>query len=418
MRIASITSGAAGMFCGSCLRDNTLAAALVRQGHDCQLLPTFTPLTLDEPDQSGGRVFLGGVNVYLSEYTAFRWVPRWARGWLDKPGLLRKLERFSGIDDYGRLGELTLSMLRGADGRQRAEFDTLLDYLAREVRPQAVLLTNLLLSAIVPLVRDRLGVPIVVALQGDDIFLNALRSDARGEALRLIRANCAAATGYIATSRYYADFMADYAGLDRDKIRVVYPGLNLKHHPPTPPRPDRPPTIGYFSRIDPHKGLHHLVEAVRKLPDARLRISGWLGSQHRKYLDEQLARLEGRDVEYVACPTLADKLHFMRSIDVLSVPTVYREPKGLYVLEAWAQGVPVVLPAHGSFPELVEESQGGVLFPPGDVSALTGSLEELLGNPERRTTLGAAGERAVRGRFTDDRMAEDTVAALRDWGAA
>ncbi|MBX7104600.1 MAG: glycosyltransferase family 1 protein, partial [Gemmataceae bacterium] len=159
MRIASITSGAAGMFCGSCLRDNTLAAALLRQGHDCQLLPTFTPLTLDEPDQSGDRVFLGGVNVYLDEYAAFRWVPRWARRWLDRPGLLRKLERFSGIDDYARLGELTLSMLRGAHGRQRAEFDSLLDYLAREVRPQAVLLTNLLLSAIVPLVRDRLGVP-------------------------------------------------------------------------------------------------------------------------------------------------------------------------------------------------------------------------------------------------------------------
>ncbi|MBX7105164.1 MAG: glycosyltransferase family 4 protein, partial [Gemmataceae bacterium] len=327
-------------------------------------------------------------------------------------------ERFSGIDDYARLGELTLSMLRGAHGRQRAEFDSLLDYLAREGRPQAVLLTNLLLSAIVPLVRDRLGVPIVVSLQGDDIFLDALRSEARGEALRLIRENCAAASGFIATSRYYADFMADYAGLPRDKVRVIYPGLNLQNHPPAPRGPDRPPTVGYFSRIDPHKGLHHLVEAVRRLPHARLRISGWLGPQHRKYLDEQLARLGGRDVEYVACPTLAAKLEFLRSVDVLSVPTVYREPKGLYVLEAWAQGVPVVLPAHGSFPELVEESQGGVLIPPGDVTALADALGGLLDDRDRRAELGLAGERAVRTKFTDDRMAEDTVAMLRDWGAA
>ena len=67
MRIVSITAGAAGMFCGSCLHDNTLAAALIRLGHDCLLLSTFTPLTLDEPDQSSDRVFLGGVNVFLDE---------------------------------------------------------------------------------------------------------------------------------------------------------------------------------------------------------------------------------------------------------------------------------------------------------------------------------------------------------------
>src|ERR1051325_6357036 len=99
MRIASITAGAAGMFCGSCLRDNTLAAALTRLGHDCQLLPTFTPLTLDEPDQSTGRVFLGGVNVYLDEFRMLRWVPYALRRWLDRPGVLRFASRFSGVED-------------------------------------------------------------------------------------------------------------------------------------------------------------------------------------------------------------------------------------------------------------------------------------------------------------------------------
>src|SRR5207248_2189380 len=100
MRIAAITAGAAGMFCGSCLHDNTLAAALVALGHDALLIPTFTPIRTDEVDVSTGRIFLGGINVYLDQYAAFRWVPRFARGWLDRPGLLRWVERFGGATDY------------------------------------------------------------------------------------------------------------------------------------------------------------------------------------------------------------------------------------------------------------------------------------------------------------------------------
>ena len=67
MRIAYVTAGAAGMFCGSCMHDNTLVAALVRQGHDALLVPTYTPIRTDEEDVSQPRVFLGGINVYLQE---------------------------------------------------------------------------------------------------------------------------------------------------------------------------------------------------------------------------------------------------------------------------------------------------------------------------------------------------------------
>src|SRR5438270_13180390 len=67
MRIAYITAGAAGMFCGSCLHDNTLVAELVRQGHDALLIPTYTPIRTDESDVSQKRVFFGGINVYLQQ---------------------------------------------------------------------------------------------------------------------------------------------------------------------------------------------------------------------------------------------------------------------------------------------------------------------------------------------------------------
>lgn len=416
MRIASITAGAAGMYCGSCLRDNTLAAALCRLGQDCLLVPTFTPLTLDEPDHSADRVFLGGINVFLDEYRLTQWLPRFARRWLDRPGLLRLASRFSGIEDYAKLGPMTVSMLRGDHGRQRNEFDSLIRYLADEVKPDVVLISNLLLSALAPIVLHRLKVPVFISLQGDDIFLDALRAEHRTAALNEIRQNCRSVAGFIATSRYYADHMADYVGLDRQAIAVIYPGLDLSGHSRTRPERVGPATVGYFARIDPKKGLHQLVDALIQLrnshPSTQLRISGWLGPQNKKYLAEALAKL-GESGSYVASPRLTDKVAFLQSIDVLSVPTIYREPKGLYVLEALANGTPVVLPAHGSFPELVEQTGGGILVPPGDTAALAEQLGRLLHDANRQDELRSRGMAAVRKQFTAARMAEETIALFR-----
>ena len=78
LRVAYITSGAAGMYCGSCLHDNTLARALTARGVDVQLIPTYTPIRTDEEDVSIDRVFLGGINVFLQEkLPLFRHLPEW-----------------------------------------------------------------------------------------------------------------------------------------------------------------------------------------------------------------------------------------------------------------------------------------------------------------------------------------------------
>src|SRR5262245_59696692 len=121
MRIAIITAAAAGMYCGSCLKDNTLAAALIARGHDTILIPTYTPLTLDEPDQVTAPIYLGGVNVFLDEYLWSKWLPNFSRRWLDHPAFLRFVTRFANSGDYSKLGDLTLSMLRGENGRQSKE---------------------------------------------------------------------------------------------------------------------------------------------------------------------------------------------------------------------------------------------------------------------------------------------------------
>jgi glycosyltransferase involved in cell wall biosynthesis len=425
MKIASITAGAGGMFCGSCLHDNSLAAALHALGHDALLIPTYTPIRTDDQDVSEHRVFLGGLNVYLNYRSGlFRRLPRFVHRLLDRPGVLRALTRFTATPDYAALGEITLSMLRGEHGRQREEVDRLATWLADEIKPDVVTLSNVLLSGVAPALKYRLKVPVLAYLQGDDIFLDAIQAEHRAAALDLIRKNARHIDGYIATCSFYADHMAEYLGIPRSTIEVVLPGISLAGHGGAgEPRTEPPFTVGYFARIAPAKGLHVLADAyirLRRMPGApqcRLRASGWLGAEHRPYLEEVRRTLAAADLaaelEYVESPDHESKVRFLQSIDVLSVPTPYREPKGLYVLESLANGVPVVQPAHGSFPELIRATGGGLLVPPDDPAALTAGLLRLLADTGQRLELGRKGREAVNEHFSAAAEAGRTVDVLR-----
>ena len=231
MKIAYITAGAGGMFCGSCLHDNTLAAALVRQGHDALLIPTYTPIRTDEPDVSQKRVFLGGINVYLQQKLGlFRHTPWFLDRLFDARPLLRWVARFAVKTEASDLGDLTVSILEGEHGHQSKEVDKLVAWLRDEVKPEIVHLTAALLSGLVHELKQRLKVPVLCSLQGDDIFLESLPESHRSRCLALVRVHCREIDGFVATSAYYADFMSEYLSIPRERIHVVYPGLNLTGH--------------------------------------------------------------------------------------------------------------------------------------------------------------------------------------------
>jgi glycosyltransferase involved in cell wall biosynthesis len=427
MRIAYITAGAAGMYCGSCMHDNTLVTTLRAHGHDALLIPTYTPIRTDEPDVSDPHLFFGGINVYLQQkFSLFRRTPRFLDRLLDFKPLLRWVSRFAVKTQAEDLGALTISMLRGEHGHQRKELDKLVGWLAADLKPELVNLTNVILAALVHPLRRRLKAPILGTLQGDDIYLESLPPKYHGAALDLVREHCRALDGFIATSGYYADFMSEYLKIPRGRIDVVYPGLNLGGHGgPRPERNGTPLTVGYFARICPEKGLHQLVDAFRLLrqnpqaPPCRLRVSGWLGGRNVHYFNDLKKRLLdwglADQVEHVESPDHASKVRFLQSIDVLSVPTTYREPKGLYVLEALANGVPVVQPRHGSFPELIEATGGGLLVKPDDPEDLARGLCEVLRGAEVRAELGNKGRAAVWERFTADAMARQTTEVYRKY---
>jgi glycosyltransferase involved in cell wall biosynthesis len=425
MKIAYITAGAGGMFCGSCLHDNTLAAALHKLGHDALLIPTYTPIRTDEDNVSEQRIFLGGINVYLEQkLPLFQYMPRLLKRLLDLPSLLRWVAGFAVQIDAKNLGDLTVSVLKGEHGNQRKDVADLANWLATDVKPEVVHLTGALLSGLVHEIKTRVRVPVICSLQGDDVFLDSLPEPHRAGSMQLIREHCREIDGFIATCNDYADYMSEYFTIPRARIHVVYPGLNLAGHGGPRTRANFDPfTIGYFARICPEKGLHQLVEAFHilkqtpDLPPCRLRASGWLGANNKAYFDDLQNKIKhwglAEHFEHVECPDHAAKVRFLQSLDVLSVPATYREPKGLYILEALANGVPVVQPRHGSFPELIDATGGGLLVEPDNPAGLAADLRRIMEDRALRENLGRAGQNAVHQRFHAEEMARSTVETYR-----
>jgi glycosyltransferase involved in cell wall biosynthesis len=433
LKIAYLTAGAAGMICGSCLHDNTLARALSEQGHDVQLVPLYTPIRTDEQDVTLDRVYFGGINMYLQQkLPLFRWLPKWLDRWLDWPWLIDWASGRSVKIDPKQVADITLSILKGSEGFQRKEVERLVDWLTAAVHPDVIVFSNILTAGCVPEIKRRLNVPVVVTLQGDDIFLRGLPEPYQSQALAQIRRLAEQIDGFIANTQFYADAMSEYLGLARDRIQIVPLAIDVGDFEElgvgdrgsgNGGRESGVPTVGYLARLAPEKGLHILAEAfirVRKMPEmeqARLRIAGWMGEANRKYAEEVFGKLRSAGLndafEYVGEVDRRGKLDFLASIDVLAVPTTYREPKGLFVLEALAAGVPVVQPDHGSFPEMLGELQGGLLHRPEDPQHLAERLHMLLTDEVQWIRLASSGRQNVHTYRNAQAMAERTAEVLR-----
>jgi glycosyltransferase involved in cell wall biosynthesis len=428
MRILSITAGAAGMLCGSCLRDNSLARELLARGHDVLLMPLYTPTNTDEPNVSADRVFFGGVSVYLQEYLPiFRRTPwRLDRLW-DSTWLLKAVSRRAIRTDPRMLGRMTVSMLQGAHGHQRKELEKLLHWVRSEPPPDLVVLPNSLLIGLARPIREALGRPVCCVLQGEDLFLEGLEEPYRTRAIDLIAAQVDAVDAFLPVSGFYVETMSRYLGIPRAKMRVVPLGINLEGYGPAPRRREGPFTIGYFARVAPEKGLHALCEAYRRLrqeeglAEARLEAAGYLSAEHRPYLDrvERQMRDWGLSSEFHYHGTVdrAGKIRFLHGLDVLSVPATYDEPKGIFLLEAMANGVPVVQPRRGAFTEIVEKTGGGVLVTPDDPDALAQALRSLAEHPSRRCELAERALAGVREHYGVARMADRALEVYEELAA-
>jgi glycosyltransferase involved in cell wall biosynthesis len=426
LRIAQITPGAGKMYCGACLRDNALVTALRKLGHEAMMTPLYLPLTLDEEDQSAGTpIFFSGINVYLEQQSAlFRHAPAWLHQALASPTLLKWASGAAAKTRPMDLGAMTISMLRGEEGNQARDLEELTGWLRKE-KPDVVSLSNALLVGMARRIKAELGVPVLCSLQGEDWFLDALPSPDRELAWQTAAERAADVDLFIAPSRYFADLMQRRLNLAPERVRVLVNGLNLDGYAAGPGRSDaQAPALGYFARMCREKGLETLVNVFILLKkrgrsaNLKLRIGGSCGPADQVFVDDLRARLQGNglldDVEFFPNLSRADKLAFLRSLSVFSVPATYGEAFGLYLIEAMACGVPVAQPRHAAFPELIDATGGGLLCEAGDEAALADAIESLLLDPARAGSLGEAGQKAVREKFGIETMARQMAELCRE----
>jgi glycosyltransferase involved in cell wall biosynthesis len=145
-----------------------------------------------------------------------------------------------------------------------------------------------------------------------------------------------------------------------------------------------------------------------------LDAAGYLAPAQHGYLDEVRRTLDtaglAREFTYRGALDRDAKLAFLRTLDVFSVPAPYDEPKGVFLLEAMASGVPVVQPRRGAFTEIVENTGGGVLVAPDDPAALADGLYALWADRDRAAVLGERGFAGVRRQYSIARSADRLLA--------
>jgi len=431
VNISILAAGAGGMYCGSCLRDSAIAHALRNFGHVVTLIPLYTPLKNERAVGTTNEVFYGGVNLYLQHTSPlFRRTPRMLDWMFDRPWLLNVAGKLGAQGDPSQFASLTKEIVQGEDGAAAKELRRLTDFMRDHVKPEVICLPNLMFIGMAREFRERVGVPVVCELTGEDIFLDAMRPEDRAQIRRIIRERARHVSQFIATSAYYADRMADYLEIDRSEIDVVYTGLSKEYFEPAA-KPAKPPlvngrrktqTIGYVGRCCPEKGLGLLIEAMillRGMPNmwnVRLKVAGYVGSRDAKWyaaLEKRAAAAGLADqIEWHGEVSIDKKIRLLDSIDVFTMPTTVAEPKGVSIIEAMSRGVPVVQPNHGSFPELIEKTGGGIVVAPNDAQALADGLSNLLHHEQKRQELGRRGREAVGELFTERRMAREMLAVF------
>ena len=420
MKLAFLTPGTGNYYCGVCMRDNSLARSLIDAGHEVTMLPTYLPHFLDEePAAVELPIFFGGINVYLQhKFSLFRHTPAWLDKAFDSKWLLRKAAAKSGMTSSKDLGEITLSTFRGEDGPLVKEVRKVVDWFHTHGKPDVILLSTIMLAGIGRVLRRELKIPVYGFLQGEDSFLDSLLPEYKKEAWKLLTADVLQLDGCIAPSRYFGQLMAERLNLDASKVLYHPNGITTEGFLPVEDSPHKL-TLGFLARLCPLKGLDILVDAFIILKNSGehselcLEIAGGMTDEDEPFVKEQKSKLA--DAGYSNCSTFhpnikrEEKLTFLRDLSVFSVPSRYAEAFGLYVVEALAAGTPVVLPKSGAFPEIVENTNGGIIYEDNTSAALAQSLGELLQDIDSLNEMGRVGREAVLHKYSNEHLAHSLI---------
>lgn len=418
MRILYIVPGSGDLFyCQNCVRDAALIRALRALGHDVVMVPMYLPVLAEGGDLSrGSPVFYGAVRLYLEEkLPALRRLPRPMARLLDSGALLRWIARRATSTRARGMEDLTLSVLRGEHGRQKEELSQLVEWLRHEQRPDVIHLSNALLMGLAAPLKRELGAPVVCSLQDEDAWIDSMDEAGAARIWETLSGQTESVEGFVAVSSFFRDVMARRMVIPAARIKVVPPGVRLEDFVRTS-LPFTPRVIGYISRISDACGFGTLVDAFlllrenKQLRQVRLLATGGMTRDDAPFIAAQQAKIAAARAEgHVRIGDSAfdrkGRAAFLQGITLLSVPASSELSTGTFLLEAMAAGVPVVQPRLGAYPEIVMQTQGGVLYEPNTAARLADALTSLLLDPPRVREISRAAREGVAAHYSAERMA-------------
>lgn len=421
MKIVNIVPGFGGTFyCGNCLRDSGYTKSLIKLGHDAMMLPIYLPLTLEHGvEKDENPIFYGAVNIYLKQnFRIFKNMPAWMERMLNSSGILSYAAKKAGSTRTEGLEEMTISMLMGSEGNQNRELQELIDFLKVHAKPDVVHLSNALLLGLANQIREQLKVPVVCSLQDEDVWVDAMNDFYREKVWKLMADKGADVDAFIAVSDYYAKEMKLKMNIPDHKLKVVPIGVDSSIYRYAPPKED-PPVIGYISRMYPEHGFGLLIDAfilLKKRPEfghVQLKLSGGYTADDKKFVKKQLKKLKnagiGHDVEIIEDHLPENRYHFFNQLTILTVPVLKGEAFGTYQLESLACGIPLVQPALGAFPEIIEITGGGVTYSPNTPEALAEKWMEVLSDPVKIREMSTQGKKAVAKKYGIDHISSQIL---------
>lgn len=254
------------------------------------------------------------------------------------------------------------------------------------------------------------GIPVVHTFHGHHFQ----RAGWQGSVARRIeRGQVASSSALIALSVRQAADLATFLGpAAAAKTKVIGPAFDARswHRAATPaPVPSsasEPWTVVWLGRFVRVKDVPLLLEAFARCPAAMRLVLLGDGPERLRCL--RLARALGVESRTTFAGVVADPQPWLRRAAVVALSSS-SEGTPLALLEAMSMGLPVVAPAVGGIPDIVEHEHTGLLFPAGDAGALAAHLGRLFEDGEWARGLGAAAAIDVAGRYSPARAARETA---------
>lgn len=378
-------------------------------------IPLYLP-----PDRSSSEktfeneVFFGAISMFLREKVPFlKNMPVFLEKFFDCRPFLKLASRMAGTTRTEGLEDLTLNMIEGDNAFRKNEVNRLIRYILRDGKPDIIHLSNALILGLARQLKKRLDISIVCSLLNEDDWIDDMVEPYRGRAWELIAKEAVHVDRFITPSNYYKEVFIKNTGLKGDNISVVPLGLDPEKIETGTPS-ERAPSIGYFCRVNNHNGFDKLVDAFIKIkseniiPDVTLHVCGGYTGDDKPFIMEQIRKIRGagfqKSVRIYPEFQGDKKIEFFNNVDVISVPVRKYDGYGLYILEANNAGVPVVQPATGAFPEIIDITGGGIIYSPDSIEELSGALVKLLNDKDLRAKLGKKGQEIVRNELSLNKM--------------